>query len=213
MGITGCRIKGIVPATAAQRQIFLHCDVMTHPQPFFQETRYWEEALFITPRCDAGGGRGLGCWWPQRCRVAPPMRKRSKTTSIIEEAFADTDLPVPPGTTPLWGSGAVPGGWADACGCLMPPDSHEKWKSTITRGVFCLTTVPWVFVKKIEAATMRYGFTWHLLTIVETMLHEIQTTTSLTSRKTHARTEDYSVFLQSLKPLFRTFLMVYLLFK
>ena len=28
--------------------------------------------------------------------------------------------------------------------------------------------------KKTKAATMRYGFTWHLLTIVETMHHEIQ---------------------------------------
>ena len=51
-----------------------------------------------------------------------------KLTSIIEEAFADTDLPMPPGATPLWGPGAVPGGWADVCGFLKPPDSHEKRK-------------------------------------------------------------------------------------
>ena len=30
------------------------------------------------PRCDAGGACGLGCWWLQRCRLAPPMRQRSK---------------------------------------------------------------------------------------------------------------------------------------
>ena len=30
-------------------------------------------------------------------------------TSIIEEAFADTDLPMPSGPTSWWGSGAIPG--------------------------------------------------------------------------------------------------------
>ena len=39
------------------------------------------------------------------------------------------------------------------------------------------------------------------------------TTASLTSRKTHARALDCSVFPQCLKPLFRTFLMVSLLFR
>ena len=35
--------------------------------------------------------------------------------SVIEEAFADSDLPMPPGSTPLWGLGAVPGTWSDVC--------------------------------------------------------------------------------------------------
>ena len=35
---------------------------------------------------------------------------------------------MPPGLTPLWSPGAVPGEWADVCGFLKPPDSHEKWK-------------------------------------------------------------------------------------
>ena len=46
--------------------------------------------------------------------------------SIIEEAFADSDLPMPPGPTPLLGPGAVPGDWADVCGFLKPPDSYER---------------------------------------------------------------------------------------
>ena len=49
-------------------------------------------------------------------------------TSIIQEAFADTDLPVPPGPTPLWGPGAIPGEWTDVCGSIKPSDSCEKWK-------------------------------------------------------------------------------------
>ena len=48
--------------------------------------------------------------------------------SIIEEAFADSDLPMPPGPTPLCGPGVVPGTWSDFCGFLKPPDSYERWK-------------------------------------------------------------------------------------
>ena len=44
--------------------------------------------------------------------------------SIIEEAFGDTDLPMPLGSAPLWCPGAVPGEWADACRFLEPPDSQ-----------------------------------------------------------------------------------------
>ena len=51
-----------------------------------------------------------------------------KLTSIIEEGFADTNLLAPPVTTPLWGPGGVPGDWADVCGFIKPPDSHEKWQ-------------------------------------------------------------------------------------
>ena len=34
----------------------------------------------------------------------------------IEEAFADCALPTPPGPTPLWRPGSVPGCWTDVCG-------------------------------------------------------------------------------------------------
>ena len=35
--------------------------------------------------------------------------------STNEEAFANTNLPIPHGPTPLWGLGGVPGEWADVC--------------------------------------------------------------------------------------------------
>ena len=35
--------------------------------------------------------------------------------SIIEEAFADCDLPLLPGPTPLWGPEPVLGTWSDVC--------------------------------------------------------------------------------------------------
>ena len=49
-------------------------------------------------------------------------------TSTLEEAFADTDFPMSPGPTPLWGPGAVPGEWADVCGFIVHPNSHNLWK-------------------------------------------------------------------------------------
>ena len=48
--------------------------------------------------------------------------------SIIEGADTDTDLPMPPGLSPLWFLGAVPGEGAHVCGFLNPLDSHERWK-------------------------------------------------------------------------------------
>ena len=56
-------------------------------------------------------------------------------TSILEEAFADTDFPMPPSPTPLWGPGAVPGEWTDVCGFVKPPNSYDKWKVRL-RGAF-----------------------------------------------------------------------------
>ena len=38
----------------------------------------------------------------------------------IKEAFANTNLPIPHGPTPLWGPGGVPGEWADVCGFIKP---------------------------------------------------------------------------------------------
>ena len=38
-----------------------------------------------------------------------------RSISSIEEAFVNTSLPLPPGPTPLWGLGGVPGEWSDVC--------------------------------------------------------------------------------------------------
>ena len=48
--------------------------------------------------------------------------------SIVEEAFANTSLPIPIGPTPLWRPGDVPGEWADVCGFMKPPGSEEEWQ-------------------------------------------------------------------------------------
>ena len=40
--------------------------------------------------------------------------------SIVEEAFVNTNLPMPPSPTPLPAPGGVPGEWADVCGFIKP---------------------------------------------------------------------------------------------
>ena len=47
--------------------------------------------------------------------------------STIEEAVANTNLPIPHGPTPLWGPGGVPGEWADVCGFIKPSNSDGEW--------------------------------------------------------------------------------------
>ena len=61
-------------------------------------------------------------WWPVTSTEQPGVNR------TLEEAFADTDFPTPPGPTPLWGPGAVPGEWTDVCGFIKPVNSHDMWK-------------------------------------------------------------------------------------
>ena len=57
-----------------------------------------------------------------------PCGNDRRLTSIIEDAFADTNLRVPPGPAWLLGPGAVPGEWADICGFIKPQDSQDEWQ-------------------------------------------------------------------------------------
>ena len=69
-------------------------------------------------------------------------------TGTLEEAFADTDFPMPPGPTPLRFPGAIPGEWAGVCGFIAPPNSHDLWKVrlhgafTIPREILWLSQRP-----------------------------------------------------------------------
>ena len=65
-----------------------------------------------------------------------PSGSDRRPISIIEEAFANTNLPIPPGPT-LWGPGNVPGEWADVCGSLKPPCSESEWQVRM-RGAFII---------------------------------------------------------------------------
>ena len=55
-------------------------------------------------------------------------RDNSNNISIIEKAFAECAVPTPPGHTPLWGPGSIPGCWADVSWFVMPPESDQYWK-------------------------------------------------------------------------------------
>ena len=48
--------------------------------------------------------------------------------STIEQAFAGSDLPMPPDPPPLWRPGAVPGDWADVCGFSQASRLYGRWK-------------------------------------------------------------------------------------
>ena len=76
-------------------------------------------AIMITQEVDLVAGAFHGTAW--RCRNRDNL-------STIDEAFMDSILPTPPGTTPLWGLGSIPDNWADVCGFLKPPGSHRFWK-------------------------------------------------------------------------------------
>ena len=62
----------------------------------------------------------------------------SRSISSIEEVFVNTNLPLPPGPTTLWGPGGVPGECSDVCGFFKPPGSRKEWQVR-THGAF---TVP-----------------------------------------------------------------------
>ena len=62
----------------------------------------------------------------------------SRLISSIEEAFVNPNLPMPPGPSPLWGPGGVPGEWSFVCGFLKPLRSENEWQVRM-RGAF---TVP-----------------------------------------------------------------------
>ena len=76
-------------------------------------------AVMLDENVDLVAGGFNGAAW--RCDNRNNIR-------TIEEAFADCALPMPPGPTPLWGPGSIPGNRADVCGLVKPPESDRHWK-------------------------------------------------------------------------------------
>ena len=85
-------------------------------------------AIMIGQQIDLVAGDFNGTAW--RC-------SNRDNISTIDEAFADSALPTPPGPTPLWGPGSIPNNWADVCGFLIPPDSDRYWKARM-HGAFSI---------------------------------------------------------------------------
>ena len=88
--------------------------------------------------------------------------------SLIEEAFADSDLPMPPG-------------WPHRCGaqvqCQVVGQTFADFSSlrtlmndgkyvSMVHSPFCMTL--WAYVERINIAIMKCGYTWLSLTIMVT---------------------------------------------
>ena len=60
------------------------------------------------------------------CRACCHVKVKSIYFHVTRRA--DCALPMPPGPTPLWRPGSIPGSWADVCGFLKLPESDRQWK-------------------------------------------------------------------------------------
>ena len=78
--------------------------------------------VMLQEQVDTVAGDFNGAAWRRQAGSDP------RPISIIEEAFANTSLPIPPCPTPLWGPGGVPGEWADVCGFIKPLGSEKEWQ-------------------------------------------------------------------------------------
>ena len=90
------------------------------------------QEVAVNDTCSVSWREGWpGRWWfldEKVDLVAGDFRTTcASALSILEKAFVDFDLPMPPNPTPSWGPGAVPGTWSDVCGFIKPPDSNERW--------------------------------------------------------------------------------------
>ena len=111
-GETGWVIQGVLARASFRRQPPSGQRSFTvlslHISNNYAQKRGIGKKLFLTKRAvmldgkvDLVAGDFNGAAW-RRTTSASPL-------SIIEEAFADGDLPLPPGPTPLWGSGGCAG--------------------------------------------------------------------------------------------------------
>ena len=101
--------------------------------------------VMLQEHVDMVAGDFNGAAWRRQSGSDP------RPISTIEEEFANKSLPVPPGPTPLWRPGGVPGEWSDVCGFLKPPGSEREWQVRM-HGTFTSST-------RIKAAITKFGFT------------------------------------------------------
>ena len=141
-GESGWVLQGVVSRASFRRQPRSGQNFFTvmslHINNNFAKKRGIGKKLLLTVRAimlekhvDLVAGDFNRAAWGQTCGNNP------QPSSILEEAFADTDFPMPPDPPPLWGPGAVPGEWTDVCGFVEPPHSCEKWKVRL-HGVFTI---------------------------------------------------------------------------
>ena len=76
----------------------------------------------------------------------------------VEGAFVNANLPFPPGSSPLWRPGGVPGEWSDVCGFLKPPGSENEWQVRM-HGAFIIPYGMLGLKKQIKVAITKFGST------------------------------------------------------
>ena len=97
-----------------------------------KKTKNREEFATYSPYCnhqqqvDLVAGNFNGAAWRRQSGSNPSL------ISSIEEAFVNTNLPLPPGPTPLWDLEV------NACGFLKPPDAEDDWQIP-NHGAFTIT--------------------------------------------------------------------------
>ena len=156
-------LQGVVSKACFRRQRrsgqkHLHGNVCAHQQQLCQKAWTWEEASPHYPRRD--GGRALvagdfnGAAWRRS------NGNSRQPTCIIEEAFADTVFPLPPGPTPWWRQCLVNG---PMCVVLSNP------RTRMTNGRFVCTEPsqlparPWASVQEIKVAHHEVWLHLHLV--------------------------------------------------
>ena len=129
MCVTRCRSKSSLSSANAQWPIFFSRSCLCTSTTTTPKKRGIGKKLLLTIRAtvqeehmDLVAGDFNGAAWRQS------NGNNSQPTSILEEAFADTDFPMPPGPPPLWCPGAVPGELTDVCGFVRFPNSYDTWK-------------------------------------------------------------------------------------
>ena len=190
-GESGWVLQGVVSKACFRRQPrsgqkILHGNVCAHQQQLCQKAWNWEEASPHYPRRDAGRALVAGDF--NRAAWRRSNGNSRQPTSIIEEAFADTDFPKPPGPTPLWEQCLVNGPM-----CVVLSISRTR----MTNGRFVctepsqLTARPWASVQEIKVATTKCGCTCTLLATSMLTLHEEITSNGSFSKKGPVHTRLY----------------------
>ena len=116
-----------------------------------------------------------------------PCGNDRKPTSIIEEAFADADLPMPPGTHHCGSQVQCQENGQMYAGFSSHWTSKKSGKYDYTVR-FLFSTGRWVFAQKIKSVTMKYGCILHLLTLAGTLHRGIYMISACTSKKDPLRT-------------------------
>ena len=136
-GDSGWVLQGVLSRVSFRRrplsdQKHIHSYVVAHQLHYAKERGIGKKliltirAVMLDEKVDLVAGDFNSAAW--RC-------SNRNNISTIAEAFADCALPMPPGPTPLWGLGAVPGKWADVGGFLNSPGFRWKMDSSSARRI------------------------------------------------------------------------------